>query len=186
MPFFFLACRNNYARYTPVYVAEMYHLQTAAPKMFEHLSRGGFVVKLSERTFNCVPTDQALEQSINREAKSQGGVVGYTLRKGTLLRWLLTRHTTGEYAESFKQMCTHKSKNPHEELGSTRIGKDQRDVQAIKDFVKEQCQDPFDIENVPDTLANITSGQVASKEVEESMKGVPEKGEDLLNQFIKE
>jgi len=58
--------------------------------------------------------------------------------KGTLLRWLLTRHITGEYAESFKQMCTHKSKNPHEELGSTNIGKDQRDVQAIKDFVKEQ------------------------------------------------
>jgi len=59
------------------------------------------------------------------------------------------------------------------EVGSTHIGKDQRDVQAIKDFVKEQCQDPFDTENVPDTLVNITSGQVASKEVEESMKGVP-------------
>jgi len=27
---------------------------------------------------------------------------------------------------------------------------------------------------------------VASKEVEETMKGVPEKGEDLLNQFIKQ
>jgi len=73
-------------------------------------------------------------------------------------------------------MCTHKSKNLHEELRSTHI-------QAIKDFVREQCQDPFDIENVPDTLVNITSDQVASKEVEESMKGVCE---DLLNQFIKE
>ena len=51
---------------------------------------GGFVVKRSERTFNCVPTDQALEQSINRKAKSQGGVIGYTLRKGALVRWLLT------------------------------------------------------------------------------------------------
>ena len=96
----------------------MHQLQTAAPKMFEHMSGGGFVVKRSERTFNSVSTDQALEQSINREAKSQGSVVGYALRKGTLFHWLLTRHITGEYAESFKQMCTHKSKNPHKELGS--------------------------------------------------------------------
>jgi len=83
-------------------------------------------------------------------------------------------------------MCTHKSKNPYEELGSARVGKDQRDVQAIKDFVKEECQDPLDIENVLDTLVNITSGQVTLKEVKESTKGVPEKDEDLLNQFIKE
>ena len=52
--------------------------------------------------FNCVPTDQALEQPINREAKSQGGVIGFTLRIGVLLRWLMTRHITGEYAEAFK------------------------------------------------------------------------------------
>jgi len=71
MPFFFLAGRNNYARYTPIYVAEMHQLQMVAPKMLEHMSGGGFVVKHSERTFSCVPTDQALEQSINREAKSQ-------------------------------------------------------------------------------------------------------------------
>ena len=52
--------------------------------MFQHMSEGGFVVKYSERTFNCVPTGQALEQSINREAKSQSGVIGYTLRKGAM------------------------------------------------------------------------------------------------------
>jgi hypothetical protein len=186
IPYFFLGGRSNYARYTPVYLAEMHHLETAAPKMFEHMSAGGFVVKRSERTFNCVPTDQALEQSINREAKSQGGVIGYTRRKGALVRWLVTRHITAEYAERFHEMCSSKkSKNLHEELGSARMTKDQKDVQKIKDFIKD-CQDPFDIENVPVSLVNITSGQVASKEVEESMKGVPEKGQDLLNQFTKE
>ena len=52
--------------------------------MCQHMSEGGFVVKRSERTFNCVPRDQAHEQSINCKAKSQGGVIGYTQRKGTL------------------------------------------------------------------------------------------------------
>jgi hypothetical protein len=97
IPYFFLAGRINYARYTPVYVAEMKELQITDPIMFQHMMSGGFVVKRSEeKTFNCVPTDQALEQTINREAKTRGGVIGYTRRKGALLRWLLTRHVTGE------------------------------------------------------------------------------------------
>ena len=63
IPYLFLACRSNYARYTPVYVAEMRHLGVSAPRMFQHMSEGGFLVKRSERTFNCVPADQALEQN---------------------------------------------------------------------------------------------------------------------------
>ena len=47
---------------------------------------GGVVVvrRSASRIFNCVPTDQAPEQTINREAKSQGGVIGFILRKGAL------------------------------------------------------------------------------------------------------
>lgn len=73
VPYFVLAGRINYARYTPVYVAEMELLEEKQPLMYRHMIEGGFVVRRSKsRVFNCVPTDQALEQSINREAKSQG------------------------------------------------------------------------------------------------------------------
>ena len=175
IPYFFLASRSNYARYTPVYVAEMRRLEVSAPRMFQHMLEGGFVVKRSERTFNCVHTDQALEQSINREAKSQGCVISYTLRKGALVRWLLTRHIAGEYAERFKEMCTPtKSKNTHEELLRARVTKDQNDVKVVKECIKEQCQYPFDLESVATSL------------VEESMKGVPQKGLEMFNQFTKE
>ena len=57
--------------------------------MYRHMMERGEVVvvrRSTSRIFNCVPTDQALEQTINREAKSQGGVMGFTLRKGALLR----------------------------------------------------------------------------------------------------
>ena len=92
--------------FLPVICCGDRHLEVSVPRMFRHMSEGGFVVIRSERTFNFVTTDQALEQSINREAKSQGGVIGYTLRKGTVVQWLLTRYITGEYAEQFKEMCT--------------------------------------------------------------------------------
>ena len=88
------------------------------PEMSAHMQKRGFVVRRSDKNFNSVSTDQALEQNINREAKSKGGVIGCTLRKGALLRWLLTRHVTGEYAERFNDICSWaKPKKLHEELG---------------------------------------------------------------------
>ena len=82
------------------------------------------------------------------------------------------------------RMCTPtKSKNTHEQLGRARVTKDQNDVKIIKAYIKEQCQDPFYLESVATSLVNITSGRVASEEVEKSMKGVPQKGREMVNQF---
>ena len=81
----------------------MKQLDEREPLMYRHMWRGGVVVvrRSASRIFNCVPTDQAQEQTISREAKSQVCVICFTLRKGALLRWLMTRHITGEYAEAF-------------------------------------------------------------------------------------
>ena len=64
--------------------------------------------------------------------------------------------------------------------------KDQNDVKVFKEYVKEQCQDPYHLASVATSLVNITSGRVASEEVEKSMKGVPQKGREMFNQFTKE
>lgn len=96
----------------------MKQLATKEPLMYQHMVNEGFVVRRSgKRNFNSVPTDQALEQSINHEAEGQGGIIGFALRKGALLRWMLTRHVTGEYAETFKEMCHGTSSEElHDEL----------------------------------------------------------------------
>jgi len=138
IPYFFMAGRINYARYTSVYLSEMRGLENNVPEMFAHMQKRGFVVRRSEKNFNSVPTDQALEQSINREAKSNGGVIGYTLRRGSPLRWLLTRRATGEYAERVNDICSSaKLKKLHEELGGSRIKQDQQHVQRIKDYLED-------------------------------------------------
>ena len=176
VPYFVLAGRINYSRYTPVYIAEMKQLEEREPLMYRHMMEGGFVVRRSASLiFNCVPTDQALEQTINREAKSQGGVIGFTLRKGALLRWLMTRHITGEYAEAFKELCNSNGKM-HEELGTSRSNKNRKDVKDMKEYLYSQCQDPFDLDDAPDHPMNITTGKTASREVEDSTKGIPERG----------
>ena len=121
VPYFHLTGRINYSRYTPVYVLDMKMLEHNHPASYQHLLSGGFVVRRKgDISFNCVPTDQALEQTINREAKSDG-VIGFTLRKSALVRWLLTRHRTGEYSEALKDLCSKQSRKEHSELGKTRM-----------------------------------------------------------------
>jgi hypothetical protein len=44
----------------------------------------------------------ALEQSINRDCKSSSGVVGFTQKPSALLRWMITRHIVGSYAQRFE------------------------------------------------------------------------------------
>lgn len=96
-------------------------------------------------------------------------------------------HITGEYAERFRTLCSSAStERAHDELGSAHMTKDQRHVLSIKEYNKEQCQDPFVLETVPASLVNITTGQMASKDIEKSMRGIPAKGKDMLDQFTKE
>ena len=138
--------RNNYVKYTPVYVAEMRQLETQQSDAYKQLQSGAFEVRRPpKRQFNCVPTGQAIEQTVSREAKSHGGIIGFTLRKGALLRWLLTRDVTGFYAEAMEIICTTTCRPAiHEELGSSTMKRDASDV------------------------INIVTGQVATQEVEES------------------
>ncbi|KAG1698812.1 hypothetical protein GQR58_005642 [Nymphon striatum] len=163
-------------------------LETKDPNMFNHMKNVGFVVKWAEdRMFNCVPTDQALEQTINREAKTQGGIIGFTRRKGALLRWLLTRHVTGEYSEAFKDICVnHGFSLFHDELGNARMQQDRKDATNIKEFIQSQCQNPFDLDNIPSTLVNITTGQVATPEVEKSLIGATEKCQKTTDELFAE
>ena len=137
--------------YTPVYVAAMRQLETQQSYVYRQLQSGAFVVRRSPKhQFNCVPADQALEQTVSREAKSYGYIIGFTLRKGTLLRCLTSRPDI------------------HEELGSLRMKRDALDVGKIIDALVGQYQNPFHLDTVAISVISIVTGQVATQEVEES------------------
>ena len=168
--------------------AEMKSLEQEQPEAYTFMQQGGFVVRRSEdQSFNCVATDQALEQTINREGKSQGGVVGFTLRKGALTRWLMTRHVTTAYVDGMKELCDTVAKSPraHKEHGASRMDKDERDIQKIMEAV-EQKQNPFDLDSVPEELSNIASGQVASEKVAKELSNFLQDGAKQNAVFIEQ
>ena len=153
--------------------------------MYKYLENDGFVVRRSGKiNFNSVSTDQSLEQTINQEAKGRGGVVGFTLRKGALLRWLLMRHVVAEYSVAFKSMTSSEAEiEHHPEFGSSRNAKDHSDVLENLDGCIKHFENPFDLDNVPASLVNITTGKVAPKEIENSLTQTTGSGKNLQKIF---
>ena len=90
--------------------------------------------------------DMALEQTVNRDSKAKGGIVGVTGMEGTRDRWALTIHMMAAATASFKVMSgTSAGSSFHRELGSQRIERDENDVNNIIQCIPTKLVIPFDI-----------------------------------------
>ena len=86
LPWFYAYNHTNYARYGTYYWADMSTLSTRNPSAHEALQSGDFCVARSERHFAQVPVDQAIEQTLNRDSKTMGGIVGFSRNPGAVHR----------------------------------------------------------------------------------------------------
>lgn len=93
LPWLFEYDHTNYARYGALYYMEMINLnQTHAgvAEVFRN-QRGSVTYPASHHTpFPSVACDQEIGQTINRHTKSQGGVIGFTIKPFAAARWTAT------------------------------------------------------------------------------------------------
>ena len=68
------------------------------------------------------------------ECKSQRGVISFTLCKVARTHWLMTRHITAEYSQSFKLFCDPSTRpnRQHEEHSKSRISRDKTKKMYVK------------------------------------------------------
>ena len=92
IPWMFCYDRVNYSRYLTVYWHDMVSLPKSHPDANALLEAGEFTVQRSQNSFAQVPVDLSIEQSINRDTKTKGGIVGCSLKPGAVHRWVLTAH----------------------------------------------------------------------------------------------
>ena len=101
---FFAMDGPNYARWLPLYIADMNMLESSHPKVHEEFLAGYFSVSRSGHPFSQVSTDMALEQSINAYSKSKGGIVGMSQSPAALERWFLTAHERVSVTTALREM----------------------------------------------------------------------------------
>ena len=66
----------------------------------------------------------------------------------------------------------------HPEFSSSRNARDHSDVLKVLDGCINHFENPFDLDNVPASLTNITTGKVAPKEIENSLTQIPGSGKN--------
>ena len=91
--------RTNYARWLPVYLADMNVVQKKLPHVHAKVLKGYHAVSRSGQPFNQIWTDMALEQTINRDSKTKGGIIGISQKPGALNCWFITSHERLESQE---------------------------------------------------------------------------------------
>ena len=76
----------------------------------------------------------ALEQTINLNSKTRGGIIGITQKESALERWFLTSHERASITSATKGLCylddTDKV-GTHKEAGSRRQQRDEADVRKV-------------------------------------------------------
>ena len=93
LPWIYAYDRVNYARYMTIYVSEMEQLEKTHPTAHRELQQGQFAVQRAPgHAFAQVPVDQAIEQSLNRDSTTRGGIIGFSLKPGAVHRWIITTH----------------------------------------------------------------------------------------------
>jgi hypothetical protein len=146
---------QNYARYVTIYFLQMLNLKHSHPSATQLLKAGGFSVSRSRVPACRNPVDQTIEQTINRHAKSKGGIIGFSRNASAYRRWCMTRHVRAAFvtaALDMAGMAADEDLNQHKELSACEKRNSEQRVQNVvssfNDFVNS-----FDVEE--DTLFSL-------------------------------
>ena len=177
LPYFHHFGHTNYAKYGPIYYAQMLMLP---PEVEQEFRNGNFVVKIGESKFNQVAPDQSLEW-LNGIGKRGGGIVGITRSLTALSRWALSFNHRSKIAKDTKEMydldlSQHMS---YKESGIARRHQESKLVQKLKAFGSFS-------ESITDELVNIATKDQATEEITESLLNVRILAQEQLQSFINE
>ena len=175
--------RINYARHFTYCWASLTNLHESHPTIYEEFKRGNFAVKRSPGNFNMIPPDQVIEQTVNREQKGAGEIIGSTTSTGCVQRWILSSHVAAAWCADFKESIGfNRVESGSKDLRCARKKFNEKSGQACYQTI-EQWNNPFQPQ---ENLIVLSSDVVASEEVQKDLLQAKEVEQTRLDQFLNE
>ena len=97
IPLFFALDQQNYARYLTLYVSNLESVDETHPEASKYMKECALSVNRIAYPASGTPVNQTIEQTINKHAKSAGGLIGFSRNIQAYDRWCLTRHERTNY-----------------------------------------------------------------------------------------
>ena len=105
IPFYFAMDKQNYARYGSFYVETMTNINNLYPGLKSLLEKKGISV-LGQNNHNVrTAIDQRGELTINRDAKTTGGIKKFVGNENSVLKWCLNRADQSRHSRALNDMC---------------------------------------------------------------------------------
>ena len=161
----------------------MNSLQDSHPQTYEAFCNGDFVVqRSSQNPFGQIPVDQTIEQTINRDTKTKGGIIGFSTNRSAVQRWVYTANERAAITESCRKMAGLSTEKVFvsKEAGKARSAKDHSDVLKVVDAL-ETMVNPF---QPCEKLTSLSNGIKASIDVESDMLEAYAIGQSCLDHFL--
>ena len=91
MPFFFPLNKTNYARYSAYYMLQLQNLDITHPGCKELLKCNSISVQGRDKYPLRTAIDKRGEQTLNKDAKSTGGIRSFASSSESVTKWTLNR-----------------------------------------------------------------------------------------------
>ena len=185
LPFCFVLNKQNYARYGSIYVHYLANIDITHPGCKELLLDKGLSVQAQSRYPLRTSIDQRGEQTINRDAKTSGGIQSFASNNDSILTWTLNRSYQAENTQALYEMAG--IKRGTEDYKCTRpsqIIKSEHRVTKLKEILGNEFLNPFDSSLEHEYLFNIGSGIPVDKDLAEAILAMKDKDDDLYKVFL--
>ena len=159
LPFYFALNKMNYARYGSYYVRVLEKINTLYPGAEELLKNKGMSVQAQDRYPVRTAVDQRGEQTINRDAKTAGGIRNIAKDSNAVLKWCLNRSEQATNTKALFDMAKLGSaSSSYKPLRPSQIVKSEKLVQQVIKVLEEEYVSPFDDSIDHTCLFNLSSG----------------------------
>ena len=165
----------------------MVTLPATHPESNSLLQEGVFAVQRSPGcAFAQVADDQTIEQTMNRDTKTSGGIVGISLNQGAVQQWILTVHDRAMILQLCKGMAGLADTGSHirKDSSAPRILKDKQDVQKVMDTI-DSWVNPFSTKKTSVPLINIAAGVTATEDISVDLLTAAQQGQHAFLNFVK-
>ena len=184
MPLYFALNMTNYARYGSYYVEILNCIDQLYPGMKDMLKTSGLSSQSQDRYPLRTPIDQRGEQTINRHAKTPGGVKSLVSNQNSILKWRLNRSDVATNTRALKELAgTSKEETIYKQLRPAQILLSESLVAKVMDVLQSEYVHPFDPDIDNTKLFHLSSGIPVSDDTADGILSTLEMGSTLYEQF---
>ena len=148
LPYYFALNKTNYARYGSYYVEAMKSIEERYPGLKQLLEEKGLSVLAQDRHNVRTAIDQRGEQTINREAKTVGGIKTFAGNKISVLKWCLNRAEQAKNSKALSDRCgIATDAGLYKPLRPSQVLQTNERVNRIVKVLNEDYINPFGLES---------------------------------------